>query len=378
MIYCDNTAATVGFSEVTYNSLSKATIIRLKADASGWYVLNLLSMDAYNGFTSAVTTTAEIGLQKHGFVKTVLYTRQLLNILSKKGAGVVQQDVEVIQKAYQTWYQLTGNLSICFGFVPQNGIKMGFGAVKDGTQLNELWVYEAAMHYSSCMRGPLLTGYTLPSALPYCLAYVRFNWGEHNFLYRIFEIIKNSYTFAVADLASGAAGKIGSGVFPPDLGAFLTVLGTVHFGTTAVIAANFADPPNFPGVKDLTKVRRADTAADSAGGIPTPFDSLEEKLNQRTYDMVSADTYINTYLQGTDEQAMHDHFLANPGDLNTMLSWMDSDPTYWKLLGDFFMTSTGAAAVVSVTTGTPASVADFYNTARWMQIKTGAFAQLFA
>jgi hypothetical protein len=373
LIYCDNTAAAVGFSEVTYDSLSKATIIRLKADASGWYVLNLLSMDAYNGFTSAVTTAAEIGLQKHGFVKTVMHTRQLLNILSRKGAGVVQQDVEVIQKGYQTWYQLTGNLSICFGFVPQNGIKMGFGAAKDGTKLNELWVYEAAMHYSACIRGPLLTGYQLQFGLPYCLAYVRFNFGDYKFLYRIFEIIKNSYTFAVADLALGAAGKIGSGVFPPDVGAFLTTLGTAHFGTTAPIAANFSDPPDFPGTRDLTKVRRDDTAADSAGGPPTSFDLLEEQLNQRTYDTVSADTYINTYLRGATEQAMHDHFVANPGDLNTMLAWMDSDPDYWTHLAEFFMTSTGAAVVTS-----SPSVAGFYDTARWMQIKTGAFAQLFA
>lgn len=372
LIYCDNTAAAVSFSEVTYNGLSKATINRLKADASGWYILNLLSMDAYNGFTGAVTTTAEIGLQKHGFVKTMLHTRQLLNILSRKGAGVVQQDVEVIQKAYQTWYQFTGNLSICFGFVPEHGKKMGFGVAKDGTKLNELWVYEAAMHYTACMRGPLLTGYQLRFDLPYCLAYVRFNFGDYKFLYRIFEIIKNSYTFAVADLALGAAGKIGSGVFPPDLGAFLTTLGTAHFGTTAVIAANFSDPPDFPGTRDLTKVRRDDTAADCTGGLPTPFDLLEEQLNQRTYNTASADTYINTYLRGATEHAMHDHFAANPGDLNTMLAWMDSDPDYWTHLAEFFMTSSGTAVVTS-----SPSVADFYNTARWMQIKTGAFAQLF-
>jgi hypothetical protein len=80
-------------------------------------------------------------------------------------------------------------------------------------------------------------------------------------------------------------------------------------------------------------------------------------------------------LKGTNEQGMEDNLVTNPGDLNTMFAWMDSDPDYWKYLGEFFMTADGA---ITVAIGMSATVVESFETSRWMQIKVEAFEEIFA
>jgi hypothetical protein len=171
---------TFSFSRASFDTRSKEALYVLRADTTGWLVINLLSMDVYNGTLGAVTDLPSLSQQKNGFIKTVLHTRRQLGILSA-GAVATATDVSVIRDGYREWYQFVGSLAVCWGFVPKKGAQQGFIAARNGTELQQLWIYEAAMHLSSLLQGPLLNGYAFQHRLPYVIAYVRAerNPAEH-------------------------------------------------------------------------------------------------------------------------------------------------------------------------------------------------------
>lgn len=390
LIYVQD-AGFMGVSEATFNAFSKSKINQLKGAAVQNYVLNLLSMDAYNGFTAGfVSSASQLEIQKHGFVKTMLHTRQQNGLLKK--SGLASDDLEWIKRGYERWYQMAGEVNLCFGFVPRHGKSMGFGAAKNGTALQKLWIHEAAHHFNACIRGRTLTGFEFTNDLPNVLAYVRFNWGEVNFLKRVFEIIHNTYEYAVREYAKVGHGEIMSiAEYTVEVQDFLKLLATEHFDPAAVAispvaaaaaAAAFSKAPNFAGTNDLTKVRRQDT--DTSVGA-SDFDAVEAKILARDLDLTTGEDYVTTVLLGSVEGSMATHFEANPGDLNTMLTWVDADPVRWEALGEFFRTEagqfvpiTGFNSTIVGAAGITATKLSHYETARWFQHRFEAFEDIFA
>jgi hypothetical protein len=386
LIYCSTGSAFLSFSESEYLSLTKDQMKLLKADASIWYILNLLSMDAYVGGFSTVSNETFYRQQKHGFVKSVLYTRRQIGMLNRTGTAA--SDIDVIRSGYQRWYEMTGNLSIGWGFVPQHKTQMGFGAAKDGTKLQELWIHESTLHFATCLRGKMLTGYQPSQDLPNVIAYVRFNFGERRFLGRIFNILHNTWKYAKREFARSGHGEImTSAHYTTAIQNFLLDLGANHFGVAAATATAFDAPTvvTIRGLTDLTEVRRADTTDIIGDENDSIFDTLEKKLLSREFDQTDAELYVTTLLQGDTETDMVSHYESNSADLNVMLNWMEADATRWPALGDFFSTKEGKFVVYNSSSATITSPSEIdnkilepYEKARWLQIRINAFNLIFA
>ena len=359
------------------------------------YVITLLSMDVYNGLPPGTTTGHRhfLELEKIGFIKVMLWSRQQVGMLGRGSA--TDNDVQVIREAFQTWYRNMGNLSVCWGRVPQHSRDMGFVAAKDGNELQRLYLYESVMHFNAMRVGKLVTGYTPPQPFPINFGYLRFNWGEFAFTREVFRIFRLTYQYARVQYArtSPSHGDLAttSSTFSADVKKLLTAMATDHFGITPDTGKHAFDMFSFNNEgltgksHDQSKLRRFDTleAIEDAGG--NPFETIEDALLNRTFGTTEANSMLSL-LHGDHEKAMDTWAEAEMSDLDIVLSWMDNESYRWEAMREFFNSGPGKAVTIfgdrrvipSSPTGITKTRIDHYETARRTDLRYKAYQLMFA